>query len=185
MVVEPLLMQWVPSASLLILGLVYLLWVPALTQSPSETATNVEFDKSAMFLISFVGGGFSMAIGVINALWGNGPRFGPVMLAFLGFVLVSKALQGVPWAATIALAVASLIGFSLYNILGAWLPWWIFVIVGFIAFGIFFVMLFLVAKILEVFAWFFKFRPVLLIAGAVAIAEGALGMLGSSITVFG
>ncbi len=182
---EPLLVHWVPSAALLLMGILYLLWVPALTQEKGETGSNLEMDKSAMAFVSFAGGGFAMLIGVLNAGWGNGPRFGPVMLAFLGFVLIAKALQGVPWAAMIALAVASFAAFGLYNIAGQWLPWWAFLVAGFIVFGIVFGLLFLVEQIFKVFSWFFSFRPILMIMGAVALAEGTLGLFGASLSQFG
>ena len=137
-------------------------------------------DEVVMFIGFFVGI-LLLAMGILtitNPPAGGISAVATLMLIILGVAMFFRPLKKVPFAGVIGFVGALFVAIALYNmhVDNTWII---------IAFLIVFVILWLIFKVIfgvvKIAAAILTFRPVLMIIGIIAIIEGALLMMGSTL----
>lgn len=135
-------------------------------------------------VFAFLLGGF--ALFVASAAWSEEALASSslLILVVLGVMLFFKPLRGFRWAAVlsflIAAAVAILLAFVLPSEIFGIPEWWIEVAVFFLVFGLLYAIFFVLETAVSILTLVLDWRPVIVLVGLVALAEGILVLAFSS-----
>ncbi|MFP4170232.1 MAG: hypothetical protein ACLFUV_04320 [Methanomassiliicoccales archaeon] len=142
-------------------------------------------DEVAVFIAFFVGL-FMLALGVLTYLYGDRQMSTVLVLGVLGFALFSRGFRKVKWAVIVSLLVAGGVGYGLHLAVEAlsitFLSTEIILVVAFVVFIILFLILKAIEGTLRLAGAAVSFRPILFLGGLVAIAEGVLLYLDTSLS---
>jgi hypothetical protein len=133
-------------------------------------------------ILAVPAGTFALLTGIWNLHLGTTLPINGYLLLLGGLVLWTKVLHDLPWPALIALACGIGAGVGSWLLLGSVLPWWASAILGLVVFAIVYVPLAIVKGLLNLAALLFAPRFVMLILGAVLVAQGILVDRGSSLS---
>ena len=146
-------------------------------------------DEIAVFLAFFVGL-FMIVLAILIAVYGDQPTSTMLVMGILGMCLFSRAFKKIKWAFIISVLIAGVLALLLHllatNLSIGFLTPTVILIIAFVAF----IILFLILKAIETTFRFLggaiSFRPIMFIGGILAIIEGVLLFMGSSLSaVFG
>jgi len=143
-------------------------------------------DEIALFL-GFIVGAIMIFLGIVlysEAGWETPSTV--IVLVLLGLGLFFRVFKKVKWAAVISLIVGIAVGYGLYLLSKAILtslltPTVIIVLAVIVMFIVYFILKFL-EDIVDFVGAVVSFRPILFIAGIVAVLEGVLLLLGNSLS---
>jgi hypothetical protein len=141
--------------------------------------------ETGMALLVVLGlplGAFGILLGVLNAQSGTVAFFSAVLLGILGFILVAKALSNLHWATLIALGGGAAVAYVAWIYFGHAFPWYAFGILGLIVFLVMSAILHLADLLFRVVNLVTFPSPLLFLLGIIGTVEGALVLMGFSLS---
>jgi hypothetical protein len=140
--------------------------------------------------VGFIAGAFILIVGLVALTIRSGawPASTIIILFVLGLGLFMHLIKKVKWAALIALIVGTGIGYGLYQLAKAINFTWlldntiVIVVIAFVIMIIIYAMLKFFEDVVSIAGGILSFRPIMFIAGVLAMLEGTLLLLNTSIT---
>ena len=179
MEIAELIASPVPEIALIVGGLLAII-IAVIGESDRTYA-----DEVAVFIAFFVGL-FMLALGVLIHLYGDQQMSTVLVLGILGFALFSRGFKKIKWAVIVSLLVAGGVGYGLHLLAGSlsisFLSIEIVLVIAFVVFIILFLILKAIESTIRLAGAAVSFRPILFLGGMVAIAEGALLYLDTSLS---